>query len=152
MKYVLVLALIAPSAHARLIENGEAFTGKYKVRETSCMTETFDYETGKKVLVNDFTFTGTPEGLIDNGNLQQIQKHDLSLAGPDSGVTVNADYISETEFYSEAAIHFEKSGIPADFITVYYRLSGDQLTVGRTRRHPQSPNENQDCHFVRVGK
>ena len=94
----MAVALYSSSAFGKLIEDGSAFTGQYIVQEQSCEKSVFSFVTGQIILVPNFSFEGTPEGLKVDGRLLRIQAGETLNHGQGVFSRSQGQYLSGNEF------------------------------------------------------
>lgn len=141
-------------SQAKPIENGQAFTGRYKIVESNCITRQEDSYRRSRVPLDEMDVVGTPAGLVIDGRLQAVQSSDLVNAPVDSGVLVNAAYLSEREFKRDSVLHFESYGYPVISFTEQYHLDeAGNLEIVKT--HSDRSGHIKDpavliCHMNRM--
>jgi hypothetical protein len=144
---------VASSGFAKLIEDGSSFTDNYKIVEKNCITRLFDpYQ--PNAILDEVLLKGTPEGLLVDGRLQEIQQTDIQHAQPNSGAFSKVEYLSSTRLHSDTVMHFENAGIPVVYLSADYQIGAEgNITLVTTNSDTSgkvSGPAYQVCHFVRL--
>jgi hypothetical protein len=106
MKTLITLALLlSNSAHAHLIEDGAAFTGKFRILDSACFLGGGTFYGEPQPVITEIDVKGTPEGLNFEGNL--IQLGDAVTIQHGEGISVTsgyAEYLSPFKFTTSLSI------------------------------------------------
>jgi hypothetical protein len=145
-------AAFSSASFAKLIEDGSSFTGSYRVQETACEKSEFSYVTGQNILVPDFFFEGTPNGLKQDGNLMSLGT--LQMINHGGGIQTGsyAQYVSSTEFVVGSVLIHPLTNGGQKTVTVddYVIGTPGQITKTETSTIGEGqPTVTSICHFMK---
>lgn len=147
LSFLAFSTVFSTTSFGKPIEDGSSFTGHFVAQEQACEKEEFSYVTGQTILVPDYNFSGTPEGLVVDGNLRFVQELRMNDHGGGFQTGAYARYESSDEFVAGTVIigDGKKTVTEED----YKLVTPDELIKTTTTTINEGQSQASVCHFLR---